>query len=68
MKKMRRNDARKIVYEIADTLFKETERRGHHIRVGEGDIKTERELVGIRQDIEVSLWREMRSQYDLDDC
>ena len=69
VKKKRDRDAiRKIVEEIADMPFKELEKRGHHIKVGEENIKTERDIVKLHQGIEISLWREIRSQYDLDDC
>lgn len=68
MKKMDRSDARKIVDEGVDIFLKEMEKGKHPIEVGKGDIKTKKDQVKIRQAIEVSLWREIRSQYDLGDC
>jgi len=50
---------------MTDVLFKEMEKSGHPIKVGEGNIKTEEDLVKLRDDLEISLWREIRPPYDL---
>jgi hypothetical protein len=66
--KISRSDALRIAQEISDMPFKELEKRGHRINVGEGNIKTEEDIVKLRQNIEGSIWNAIKAQYILYDC
>lgn len=59
------SEAEKIVKNYIDTLYEGMAERGEPIEVGFGDIKTGEDLAELYQELETSIWRNVRKYYKI---
>lgn len=66
-KRISREEARRWAQEGAQLLFDGQAKKGHPLEAGQGDLKTEEDVLQVRENIEETLMREIEREYILYD-